>query len=113
MVATEFGIDRGQIRKAVRGFAESAFVNSESKSDEKLRESTEVQATKLFRKIAAVPNGLEILVTMRNNLRLVVKQQDDSLSNAAAAGKNHQSNEKSFGQVKNKISAMIASQIMM
>jgi len=78
MLANECGVDRAQVRKAVRHFAESAFLNHDMKSEEKLRESTEMEVNKLFMRMAAVSNGLEVLIEIRALLLKMSKKELDS-----------------------------------
>jgi len=94
LFATEFGIDRGQVRKAVRTFAESAFRDTENRAEERLRESTDLPASRFFHKVVAVPHGLQTLIGMRDDIRKAVRADDLA---GVTGGKALA--EKSFGQV--------------
>jgi len=72
----------------VRLFAESAFAGVDVKAEDKLRQSTELLATKFFKMVLALPNGLETLVMMRKELLDLTREKSWGLKIASSQTEN-------------------------
>jgi len=72
LLANEYGLDRGGLKRAVRAFVESSIKVADLRAEQRLAEATAPRAAALFAKIAAGPDGLPALVALRGDLLTLV-----------------------------------------